>query len=228
MARLSLLVRMSSSAAVLPLVLLSVCTPTSSPPRTATEVVRAFANALSDGQADAAYALMSPEYRQHVSLATWKARFDANPQEVSEAGQRLHHVRGPADLQLLQHRSETPLELAQADERFYIASEQIDFYDQSTPRAALHSFVAALGRKRYDVVLRLTPERDKEGVTSENMEASFGHAARDDIARLLSQLRPHLEDPIEVDGDSATMPYAEHKRVQFVREQSRWRIEDPE
>lgn len=195
----------------------------------ADDVVRDFSRALSDGQSAAAYAMMSPEYRQRVSLATWTKNFEANPQEVSEAEHRLARVRGPAEHRaILRYSDGQPIELIQHDGRWYLASEAIDFYDQSTPRAALRSFVAALTRKRYDVVLRLMPEADKEGVTTEVMEKRFGYHARDAVERLLTQLRTHLSNPIEITGDRATMPYAEHKRVQFVREAGRWRIEDPE
>ena len=42
-----------------------------------------------------------------------------------------------------------------------IASNVVDFYDQSTPRAALRSFVRAMERERYDVVLRMVPNADR-------------------------------------------------------------------
>ncbi|MET0390783.1 MAG: hypothetical protein ABW321_32720 [Polyangiales bacterium] len=201
----------------------------SKPPQAPDVMVREFARALGDGRAADAYALMSPAYRQRVTLATWKTSFEANPQEVTEAEARLARVRGPVELEAqLQHADGATLELVQDAGYWYIASEEIDFYDQSSPRAALRSFVAALTRRRYDVVLRLVPEADKEGVTTESLQTSFGHAARDDVERLLSQLRTHLDAPIEIDGARATMPYAEHKRVQFVRESDHWCIEDPD
>jgi hypothetical protein len=63
-------------------------------------------------------------------------------------------------------------------------------------------------------------------VTTETLEQNFGHAGRDEIERLLAQLREHVNAPIEEQGDRATMPYAQHRRVQFVREADRWRIEE--
>lgn len=198
-------------------------------PQTPDKVVREYARALSDGELAAAYALMSPAYRQRVSFEAWKKRVEANPQEVSEASRRLGRVRNRADLSALQRRrGNEPLRLEQQQGHWYIAAEPIEFYDQSTPRAALHSFVAAFTRRRYDVILRLMPDADKEGVTSERLGESFGHAARDDIARLLTQLRPNLAAPIEVHAERATMPYAGHRRVQFVLEKGRWRIAEPQ
>ena len=61
-----------------------------------------------------------------------------------------------------------------------------------------------------------------------SMEARYGHAARSDIERLISQLRPHLSNPIELQGERAIMPYAGHKRATLLRESGRWRIEQPE
>lgn len=208
--------------------LLSACAP-AQPPRTAADVVSEFARALSDGRAARAYELMAPEYRKRVSLVSWQKRFEENPEEVSEASTRLSHVRSAADLQgQLAHADGASLALVQHGDQWYIASEEIEFYDQSTPRAALRSFVAAFTRKRYDVVLRLTPESDKEGVTTAHMEITYGRAARSDIERMLSQLRPHLDDPIEVDGSRAVLPYAGHKRATLVLEAGRWRVEQPE
>lgn len=198
-------------------------------PQTPDKVVRAYARALADGEPAEAYVLMSPAYRARVSFPAWKRQLDANPQEVSEAGRRLSRVRNAADLAALQRRrANKPLQLVKQGERWYIAAEPIEFYDQSTPRAALRSFVAAFAHRRYDVVLRLMPETDKESVTSESLGQSFGHAARSEIARLMAQLRPNLDQPIEVHGNSATMPYAEHRRVQLALEKGRWRIVEPQ
>jgi hypothetical protein len=198
------------------------------PPSTADKVVRDYARALSDGENQAAYELMAPAYRARVSFEVWQKSVADNPQEVSETSRRLGRVRGPDDVRLLQDSAREPLSLSQDAGRWYIASEPIEFYDQSTPRAALRSFIAAFTRKRYDVILRLMPEADKEGVTSESLTQRFGHAARDEIARLLSQLGPNVDAPIEVHEQVATMPYAEHRRVQFVLESGRWRIREPQ
>ena len=209
--------------------LLSACAPAAKPPQTAADAVREFARALSDGSAARAYELMAPEYRRRVSLAAWQKSFEENPEEVSEASNRLAHVRSAADLEnQLAHADGATLKLEQQADRWYIASEEIEFYDQSTPRSALRSFVAALTRRRYDVILRLTPEADKEGVTTDSMAIHYGHAARSDIERLLSQLRAHLDNPIEIQEDRAIMPYAEHKRVSLIHQSGRWRIEQPE
>jgi hypothetical protein len=207
----------------------SACATREREPQTPEATVLAFARALGDGKLDAAYGMMSPEYRARVSLTVWKKKLEENSQETLEVGNTLTHVHGPASVQaVLRDGDGHELRLEREDESWRIASDVVEFYDQSTPRAALHAFVHAMQRRRYDVVLRLMPDADKEAVTTESMEKAWGHDSRDDVERLLSQLRDHIEDPIEIAGNRATMPYADRARVQFVREAGRWKIEDPE
>jgi hypothetical protein len=192
-------------------------------------ILLAFARALSDGKPEAAYALMSSEYRRRVSFAAWQKNLDENSQEAIEIGSAVSHRQGRAEVQALIHAADgQEVRLTREGKRWLIASDLMEFYDQSTPRAALHAFVHAMQRKRYDVVLRLMPDADKEGVTTASMDKAWGHESGDDVQRMLSQLRSHQDDPIEVVGNRATMPYAERSRVQFLREGGRWKIEDPE
>jgi hypothetical protein len=228
MSRLHFATRGSKAQRVIALLALSGCGPVAKPAQTPEAVVQQFARALSDGKPALAYGLLSSEYRQRVSLAQWQKQLEANPQEVSEASNQLAHLRGAALVHASMRQGDgTSIELVQEGGQWLIGSDVVEVYDQSTPRAALHSFVAAMQRKRYDVVLRLMPEADKEGVTTETMEHAFGHGSRDDIERMLSQLRPHLGDAIEQVGDHATLPYAEHHSVQFVKEGGSWRVASP-
>lgn len=228
MSRLHFATRGTKAQRVIALLALSGCGPVAKPAQTPEAVVQQFARALSDGKPALAYGLLSSAYRQRVSLEQWQKQLEANPQEVSQASNHLAHLRGPALVHAnMRHGDGSDIELVQEDGKWLIASDVVEVYDQSTPRAALHAFVAAMENRRYDVVLRLMPEADKEGVTTETMEHAFGHDSRDDIERMLSQLRPHLEDAIEQVGDHATMPYAEHHSVQFVREGGTWRITNP-
>lgn len=191
--------------------------------------VIAFSRALGEGNLASAYAMMSDDYRKRVSYADWEKSLAANSQEVLETSNALSHVRGPARTQAsFDYRGKGDLVLVKRGDRWLIESEVASFYDQSTPRAALRSFVRALERKRYDMLLRLVPNADKEGMTTASLEQTWGGSARDEIERLLSNLRSNLEQPIEAAGDHATLPYGQSMRVQFVREDLQWKIEDPE
>lgn len=205
------------------------CLSQNASPATPEATVTHFARALSQARFDEAYALMSDDYRKRVSLEQFKKRLGENPQETLEVSNALSHVRQPSEQEAwIVYDDDQKLQLRRAGDRWLIASNVIDFYDQSTPRAALHAFIRAMDRKRYDVVLRLIPSMDKEGITTERMEQAWAGEQREEVERMLSKLREHQGDPIEVIGEHATMPYGDHARVQFVREGELWKIEDPE
>jgi len=191
--------------------------------------VAAFARALNQNDLETAYGLMSEDYRSRVGFDQFKRQLRENPQEMLEVSSALGHVREPAEEQaVVSYDDDEELVLRRNGDHWYISTNVVDFYDQSTPRAALRSFVRAMERKRYDVVIRLIPDADKEGITADRMEQAWAGEEREQVERMLSTLRDHLDAPIEVIGTRATMPYGEHTRVQFVREGSSWKIEDPE
>ncbi|HET6335294.1 MAG TPA: hypothetical protein VFG30_18845 [Polyangiales bacterium] len=191
--------------------------------------ITAFARALNEGNLPAAYAMMSEDYRSHVSAEAWQKLMEENSQEVIEISNSLTHVRGPARVKAeLDHVGEGDLVLVQRDGKWFVASDVARVYDQSTPRAALHAFVRAIEHKRYDVVLRLVPNADKEGMTTASLEKAWSGAGRDEISRVVGNLKDHLSGPIEIVGNHATLPYGERMRVQFLREDGVWKIENPE
>jgi uncharacterized protein YyaL (SSP411 family) len=205
------------------------CGHDSAAPATPEATIVAFARALNQSKFEDAYALMSDEYRARVSLEQFKRQLSENPQETLEVSNALSHLSQPAQEQaVISYDDDEELSLHRDGERWYISTNVVDFYDQSTPRAALRSFVRAMERKRYDIVMRLIPDADKEGITTERMEQAWAGQEREQVERMLSSLREHLDAPIEVMGSRATMPYGEHMRVQFVREGASWKIEDPE
>jgi hypothetical protein len=205
------------------------CATTASPPASPEATVTAFARALNEGNLRAAYMLMSDDYRKSVSFESWKKLLEENSQEVIEVSNSLSRVRGPASVRAeLDHRGDGDLALVERDGRWYVATDVARVYDQSTPRAALRAFVRAIEHRRYDVVLRLVPNADKEGMTTESLEQAWSGRGRDEVERVLSNLKTHLDAPIEVVGMHATLPYGQRMRVQFLREDGVWKIENPE
>src|SRR5262249_12717945 len=142
------------------------CRSGNSVPTTPEATVTAFARALSQNKFDEAYTLMSDDYKKRVSLEQWKQRLSENPDETLATSNALARVRKPANEEaVIAYGDDQQLRLQRSGEHWLIATPVVDFYDQSTPRAALHAFVQAMERKRYDVVLRLIPSADKEGIT---------------------------------------------------------------
>lgn len=191
--------------------------------------VRAFAEALEEGRFEAAYRQLGTAYRMRVPYAEFERHLREHPGEVRTLVGMMSHVDETEEV-----RASVPfpdgdtLELVREDGRWRIVGNAVDFYDQSSPRAALRSFIRAMERRRYDVVLRFVPEADREGMTEEHMAEAWEGDAREEIDRLLANLRSNLDRPIEVVGDRATMTYGDSFTVQFVREGDLWKIEDPD
>jgi hypothetical protein len=194
-------------------------------------VVRDFAGALRGGRPADAYALMSSAYRRRVSLEEFRRHLTDSPAEAREAAASLEQPDGPATqiARVLLADGDT-VELVRDGADWRIATNLVDFYDQSTPRAAIRSFVRAMERARYDVVLRFVPEADREGMSAERMRTSFAGEGREEIARLLTELRAGLDAPIEEIGDHATLRYGEGNRrtARLIREGGSWKVEDPD
>lgn len=189
--------------------------------------VAALASALRDGRVADAYSLMSERYRRRVSYEEFERYFREYPAEVRETARALSEQRGRAEQEAVVDYGEgETLRLAREGGDWRVATDVVDFYDQSTPRATLRSYVRAMERRRYDVVLRFVPAADREGMTEERMREAYEGEGREEIERQLASLRASLDNPIEEVGDRATMVYGDRFRVQFVREDGVWRIED--
>jgi hypothetical protein len=188
-----------------------------------------FARALNAGQFEAAYARMSIEYRKRVSFEAFKRQLTENPEETTRLSHALNHMHpGTVEEATVRYDDEGEIALRRENGQWFVRTPLVDFYDQSTPRGAITSFVRAVQNRRYDVVIRLIPNADKEGITSQRLEAAWSGDGREDLERLIHNLRDHLGNPIELAGDRATMSYGDQMRVQLVREDGLWKVEDPE
>lgn len=191
--------------------------------------VASFAAALREGRYDEAYAMMSRSYRRRVPFEEFRRHLEANEAEAREAAAALAQPDGPAEeVATLTYADGERIEMLREGGDWRIATNVVDFYDQSTPRAALRSFVRAMERERYDVVMRMVPEADLEGMSPERMREAWSGDNREEIERLVANLRAHLDNPIEQVGDRATMPYGERYTAVLVREDGAWKVEDPD
>ena len=85
----------------------------------------------------------------------------------------------------------------------------------------------AVERRRYDAILNLMPEADKADLTPEILGQNL-ETQREEIERMLALLKTSMDNPIEEVGDRASMPYGERFTARFVKEEDRWKVEDPE
>jgi hypothetical protein len=197
--------------------------------RTPESALEAFSAALRDRDYAAAHRLLSAEYRAEVSVDELRDRLESNPEEREELAALLARPAGESEI-----TAEVPygdgevLRLRFEAGRFRLVGNVFDFYDQSTPRAALRSFVRAIERQRYDMVLRFVPNADREGMTEARLREAWEGPNRESIARLIANLRAGLDNPITRTGDHATMPYGDRFTAELIFEDGVWKVADPE
>ncbi len=217
---------MRARAATLSLLLALACGPAASSPRGSLD---RLASALERGRTRDAYALLAEDYRRRVPFREFERQMRSRPESARELAALLRTADDDAEITAEVRLSDgDTLQLVFEEGGWRVRGNAVDIYDQSTPRAALRSFVRAMTRKRYEVVLRFVPDADREGMSVEGMARVFEGEGREETERLLAALRANLDAPIEVVGDRATMPYGEGATVQFVREGEVWKIEDPD
>jgi len=197
-------------------------------PTTPEAAVRAFAVALDSKDYERAYKLMSSAYRKRVDYEKFRRQITENPREVAKMSYEFAHIGSSVQSAVVTYGSTEQVYLVRDSEQWKIGSDIVAFYDQSTPRAALRSFVRALERRRYDVIMRLIPSAEKEGISLEKLEQNWSSKGRDELERIVNNLNNHLNNPIERVGKRAIMPYGEHLSVEFVLEGKSWKIERPE
>lgn len=189
----------------------------------------ALSAALRDRRYDDAYALMSARYRERTSPQEFRDSLIARPEVAASTIESLRALEGPIEETAVVSVADGEIvHLAPCDARFCIATDLVDRYDQSTPRAALRAFVRAAEQRRYDVLLRLVPNADREGVTPETLRALWQGEGRDALERTVAGLRVAFDNPIEELGTRATMRYGGTHTARLVQENGAWKIDHTE
>jgi hypothetical protein len=194
------------------------------------DTLAGFAAGLERKDYPAAYALMSADYRKRVALADFRAEIEsAAGADVQSAARRIRESAPRAPLRIeIDVDLGDKLVLVMDGGQWRIAAQPFDLHAQKTPRAALRSFVRGIERKRYDVLLRLVPNRYRSVVTAETLRDYWEGERRDENRKLLDDLRHNMNAPIVESGDEARMPYGQGSEVHFLREDGLWKIEDPD
>ena len=187
-----------------------------------------FGAALARNDLRAAYALTSADFQKRTPFEAFAASLGAHPADTSALGKRVGEqaarVAPRVDVPVAQGET---LALVLEGGRWRIEGPVPEAWGQRTPRAALRTFVRALGEKRYDVVMRLVPRRHRVDLTADKLR-QYWESRADDTRALLARLQAALAAPIIETGDEAHMPYGPEQEVVFVREDGVWRIEDPD
>jgi hypothetical protein len=202
-------------------------------------VLADYAKALESGDAARARGLTSRaqsatacgaadrEDRAGLDLAGSAEPLTLDAREVRELAARIARAPAPRVFAKVTLDDGTELELEQGPDGFRVLDPLARYYAQSTPRAALLSFIRAVEHERWDVVLALMPSAEREGLDAVQLGRHLAKK-REELTRTVALLAASRNEPIEVVGDRATMPYRESFTARFVREDGLWKLEDPD
>jgi hypothetical protein len=196
------------------------------------DAIASYSAALREARYADAYRLLSTETRRILAYDDFERLAREHPDEVRETVRWLERVdpQAPVTARMDLANGEA-VTFVEENGEWRLDPSVLDFYGQRTPRQALRSFVRALERRRWDVLLRFVPRRLAEGLTADRLRQAWSQGNdADEVQRMLRQLQGSLDYPIEVVGNRATMSYGPGRRyvVQFLREDGEWKIEDPE
>jgi hypothetical protein len=197
-------------------------------PRSApTGTLDRYASALKAKNYDAAYDLMSSAFRAQVSKDEFVRMMRDNPREVSDTASRLTGKKSKIEVTAeLTYGLGDTLHLVHEGGAWRIAENPLTFYDQTTPRDALRSFLRAYRLEKWDVMLRFVPKEYAELMTKDKMQTQFAGERKEDMAQLMHILEANIDEPIDEQGNEARMRYGAGLEVKFVRQDGRWRIRD--
>jgi hypothetical protein len=208
--------------------------------RMPTDTLRAYVAAVTERRLADAYALLSDDAKRSLPFEAFeRAVLDGGKDFVQKANDLARPVEASTIRASVVLASGERLELVLEEGRWRIAAGAIDSYSQATPRAAVESFLRALERKRYDVLLRLVPDAERDGpldlagqlgvptLTEAGLKAAWEGEQRAEIEAAAMAIRAALVAArFDETGDVASMSYGPGATVSLVREHGVWRIRD--
>jgi hypothetical protein len=198
-------------------------------PEEPSATMASFGAALTRGDLRGAYQLTSVAFQRRMPYEAFAAALTAAGTEPAALGQRLVAEAGsiaPRVAVTLELGEEVPLVLEGG--RWRIDGPVYEAWGQATPRAAIRTFLRALDAHRYDIVLRLVPDRYRAGLSADRLRAFWEGEHREEHQALLARVRAGAQGPITETGDEARLSVAPDRVVRLVREAGQWRIEDPD
>ncbi|HEX3478286.1 MAG TPA: hypothetical protein VHT91_24865 [Kofleriaceae bacterium] len=186
-----------------------------------------YSIALKNHDFAAAYDLMSSGFRVKISREDYVRTMRDNAREVNETADRLRGKKGSMEVSAeFEYGLGDTMRLVQEDGQWRIATYPLGFYDQSTPKAALRSFIRAYRLERWEVMLRFVPNSYREKMNAEKMKAQFTGPSHEQMESLINTLEANVDEPITERGNDARMSYGEHSTVQFLKEDGAWKLKD--
>ncbi len=205
------------------LLALVACTPGKGPSQT----LDTYGRALKNHDFAQSYGLMSSAFRGKVSREDYVRMMRDNPREVDETADRLRGKHGSLEVSAeFEYGLGDQMRLVQEDGHWKISTNPLAFYDQSTPKAALRSFIRAFRLERWDIMLRFVPNQFREKMDVAKMKTQFSGPSKDQMETLMNTLEANVDEAITERGNDARMSYGDHYEVKFVKEDGVWKLKD--
>lgn len=205
------------------LVLAASCRPAKGPSQTLDK----YGRALKNHDFSQAYDLMSSSFRGKVSREDYVRMMRDNPREVDETADRLRGKHGSLEVSAeFEYGLGDQMRLVQEGGRWKISSNPLAFYDQSSPKGALRSFIRAYRLERWDIMLRFVPNEYREKMDASKLKTQFLGPSKEQVETLMNTLEANIEEPITERGNNARMQYGERFEVKFVKEDGVWKLQD--
>jgi len=209
--------------ALVVLVALAACAPAKGPAQT----LDTYGRALKNHDFGSAYDQMSSSFRGKVSREEYIRSMRDNAREVDETADRLRGKHGSLEVSAeFEYGLGDQMRLVQEDGHWKIATNPLSFYDQTTPKAALRSFLRAYRLERWDIMLRFVPNQYREKMDASKMKAQFTGPSKDTMETLMNTLEANVDEPITERGNDARMSYGDRFEVKFVKEDGVWKLKD--
>lgn len=191
------------------------------------QTLDAYGRALHDRDFAASYDLMSANFRATVSRDDYARMMRTNSREVDETATRLRGGSGKLEVSAeFDYGIGDHMHLVQEGGEWKIHTNPLAFYDQTTPKAALRSFLRAYRLARWDVMLQFVPNAYRANMDSAKIKAQFTGPSKPQIELLIQTLEAYADEPIAERGHDARMIYAEKYEVKFHKEDGVWKIQD--
>jgi hypothetical protein len=196
-------------------------------PKGPSQTLDKYGRALKNHDFGDAYDLMSSGFRSKVSREDYVRMMRDNPREVDETAERLRGKHGSLEVSAeFEYGLGDQMRLVQEGGRWRIASNPLGFYDQSTPKSALRSFIRAYRLERWDIMLRFVPEQYVTKMDAPKMKAQFTGPSKEQMETLMNTLEANVDEPIIERGNDARMSYGDRFEVKFVKENGVWKLKD--
>ena len=221
--------------------------------REALSIALRYVEAAATGDVETCYSLLSEEAQRGCDRACLSSILERQRSEFRAARDELRaslRDKTPSRSVVAAHgatvqlRDGSQLHLAQAPqpvsnrlsgnesaEPYLFTQNPLQFYPQDTPERTLQSFLLALDRRRWDVLVSFLPRslaQPAQGTpyTAEQVQKRFEGPAAADIKRQLTNLRAHLGDAIQIlpNGTEATLNVGENREARLVFEDGAWRV----